>query len=379
MSFVPRIAIVGAGPGGLVLARLLHVAAIPAIVFEREAHALARPQGGTLDLHADAGQLALQRAGLDEDFRRIARYEDQGNRVYDKTGTLLFSDDGTHGDRPEVDRTALREILLASIPADTIRWGQNLSEVRPREDGAYDLIFDGDTAGPFDLVVGADGTWSRTRPLVSAYKPQYTGLTFIEFGIDDVDRRHPALSAFVGRGKIDAQSDGRAMIIQRNGNAHLRGYAIFRVPADWAAATFDFTAPTLARARLAKEFEGWAPEFLDLIHAGNDHIVPRPIHALPVGHHWPNRIGVTLIGDAAHVMSPFGGEGVNAAMLDAAELGRHLVEADDWKTGVSTYEAEMFARIVEPAAYAAEAVATELSHIGQELTLKHMNEHIGAG
>jgi 2-polyprenyl-6-methoxyphenol hydroxylase-like FAD-dependent oxidoreductase len=379
MSFVPRIAIVGAGPGGLVLARLLHVAAIPATVFEREAHALARPQGGTLDLHADSGQLALQRAGLDEDFRRIARYEDQGNRVYDKTGTLLFSDDGTHGDRPEVDRTALREILLASITADTIRWGQNLSEVRPRADGAYDLIFGGETAGPFDLVVGADGTWSRTRPLVSAYKPQYTGLTFIEFGIDDVDRRHPALSAFVGRGKMDAQSDGRAMIIQRNGNAHLRGYAIFRVPADWAAATFDFTAPTLARARLAKEFEGWAPEFLDLIHAGNDHIVPRPIHALPVGHHWSNRIGVTLIGDAAHVMSPFGGEGVNAAMLDAAELGRHLVEADDWKTGVSTYEAEMFARVVEPAAYAAEAAATELSHIGQELTLKHMNEHIGAG
>lgn len=378
MTLPPRIAIIGAGPGGLTLARLLHIAGLATTVFERETHADERPQGGTLDLHADSGQLALTRAGLTAEFMGIARYEDQGNRLYDKDGRLLLADDDTTGDRPEVDRTALRAMLLASVPAVSVRWGHVLRDVLSRDDGTYDLVFEHGTVGPFDLVVGADGAWSRVRPLLSRYQPHYSGLTFIEFGIDDVDTRHPKLSQLVGRGKIGAEGQGRNMIVQRNGNAHLRGYAIFRVPADWADRTFDFSSPAQVRTRLAAEFDGWADDLVDLIRASNDQFATRPIHALPIGHHWPNRAGVTLIGDAAHVMSPFGGEGVNAAMLDAAELARALTEGGDWREAVQRAEAEMFARVVEPATHAAEAAATELSHIGIELTLKHYQAHLDA-
>ncbi|WP_422929311.1 FAD-dependent oxidoreductase [Singulisphaera sp. PoT] len=381
MGAMPRIAIVGGGPGGLMLARILETRGVVAEVFEREEHALARPQGGTLDIHGDSGQIALARGGLTEEFLRVARYEDQGTRLLDKHGRVVFEESGQAGDRPEVDRTALRDILLGSLPADRVRWSHALKEVRPRDDGTYDLAFEQGEAGPFDLVVGADGTWSRVRPLVSPYRPQYTGVTFVEFGIDDVDSRHPGLARLVGRGKMDALGDAKAIIAQRNGDSHVRVYAIFRVPEDWAVRKFNFSRPAAVLAGLLEQFEGWSDEILDLFRAGNDHVVPRSLYALPVGHRWANRVGVTLLGDAAHVMSPFGGDGVNNALFDAAELARHLTEGegDDWREAVRAYEAEMFERVVDSAQHAAEAVATVLSHDDLAISLEHVRQVIGGG
>jgi 2-polyprenyl-6-methoxyphenol hydroxylase-like FAD-dependent oxidoreductase len=376
-----RIAIIGGGPGGLTLTRILACHGIRTTVFERETHPLERPQGGTLDLHEDSGQEALRRAGLMEEFTGIARYEDQGTRLLDMAGNVLFEDAGVDGDRPEVDRTALRAMLLASLPEDCVRWGYTLRAVETRDDGRHDLIFDQSPAseGPFDLVVGADGTWSAIRPLLSPYQPQYSGLTFLEFGIDDADHRHPALSALVGRGKMCVEGDGKAIIALRNGNAHIRGYAIFRVPADWAAQRFDLTDPASVHARLLREFAGYAPDIIDLFHASNACYAIRSIYSLPPGHCWTHRRGLTLIGDSAHVMSPFGGDGVNNAMFDAAELARHLIAAladgADWDAAVAGYEAAMPARVAESAEGAAEAAATLLSHDGQALTLERYRSH----
>lgn len=371
MHAPPRIAIVGGGPAGLTLARILQLHGIAATVFERETGPLVRPQGGTLDLHEASGLLAVERAGLTAAFQRIARYDDQGSRLLDKTGRVLFEHPGSATDnRPEVDRTALRAMLLDALPSECVHWDCGLRAVQPKDDGTWNLVFDKGEEGPFDLVVGADGAWSRVRPLLSPYKPQYSGLTFVEFGIDDIDNRHPALSRLVGKGKVGIEGDGKEIIAQRNGHAHVRGYAIFRVPTDWAAKRFDFTSPAAVRDGLIKEFAGFADDVLDLFRAANDRFEARPIHALPVGHCWSNRRGLTLMGDAAHLMSPFGGEGVNAAMLDAAELGRLLAEGADWAAAVAEYEAQMFVRVVDAAESSAEAAATQLSHDGLALTIE---------
>jgi 2-polyprenyl-6-methoxyphenol hydroxylase-like FAD-dependent oxidoreductase len=375
VTTIARIAIVGGGPAGLTLACLLHANGIECSVFERDSNQHERPQGGTLDLHEGSGLLALERAGLMPAFEAIARYDDQGSRVLDKNGRLLFEDNATSGDRPEVDRTALRAMLLAALPEGIVQWGCTLREALSQDDGTWALSFDHGLEGPFDLVVGADGTWSRIRPLLSPYKPQYSGLTFIEFGIDDVDRLHPGISKLVGRGKMSVEGDGKGIIAQRNGNAHIRGYAIFRVPVDWIGKRFDLNLPASMRESLKREFEGFARDFIDLFDASNDHFAARPIHALPVEHCWANRRGLTVLGDAAHVMSPFGGDGVNNAMFDAAELARLLIERRDWAEAVIEFEALMFARVIESADGAAEAAATHLSHDGQALTLEMHRSH----
>lgn len=376
MNSSPNIAIVGAGPGGLTLARLLHLQGIAATVFEREAHALERPQGGTLDLHEESGLRALREGGLMPQFQAFARYEDQGTRLLDPAGRVLFeeSDSADHR-RPEIDRTALRALLLDALPPERVRWGHGLREVLPREDGRWEPVFEHGGAGAFDLVIGADGAWSRVRPLLSPYKPQYSGLCFVEFGIDDVDRLHPALSRLVGRGKMSVEGHGKAIIAQRNGHAHIRAYAIFRVPVEWVGERFDFAAPAAVRAGLIAQFDGYADALLDLIRASNDQFALRPIHALPVGHCWAHRPGLTLLGDAAHVMSPFGGEGVNNAMRDACELAGRLAGRARWHDAVIEYEQQMFERIVESAQGSAQGAATFLSHDGQALTLAMYRSH----
>ncbi|KAF1010105.1 MAG: 6-hydroxynicotinate 3-monooxygenase [Pseudomonas fluorescens] len=371
MNRSSRIAIVGAGPAGLTLARLLSLDGFAVEVFERDRSPLERPQGGTLDLHEASGQLALKRAGLEAAFRTIARYEDQGTRLMDKHGRLLFENPTPDaGDRPEVDRSALRQILLDALPEGCVRWGVKVRNVCEAGDGRWTVHEDHVAHGPFDLVVGADGAGSRVRPLLSPYQPHYSGLTFIEFSIDDVDHRHPDISRLVGRGKLEVIGDARALIVQRNAHAHLRGYAVFRVPRDWAA-----TRAT--RPAMLEQFCGWHPGVLALLHAANDSFRPLAINALPVGHCWAHRPGLTLIGDAAHLMSPYGGEGVNAALHDALELAQQLIDSPSLSEAVQAFEACMFERVAPLARASADAAAVQLSHDDIALALAHLHHHLG--
>jgi 2-polyprenyl-6-methoxyphenol hydroxylase-like FAD-dependent oxidoreductase len=371
----PSVGIVGGGPGGLTLARLLVTRGIEVTVLELDEHPLARPQGGSLDIHAESGQRALREAGLEEGFRKLARYDDQYDALYDEHGTLRFehSDPGSE-ERPEIDRQQLRSLLLDSLPEGVVRWGSKVKAVEPLAEGRWRVLGEQGSLGEFDLVVGADGAWSKVRPLVSSEKPAYTGVHFIELTLDDVDRRHPRLAALIPRGKISVVGDSRGLIAQRSSNAHVRVYCMFRVPEEQLSQGFvDVAVPERARAQLKAHYPGWAPSLLAFIDQCNDTLTPRPIVALPVGHRWTHRPGVTLLGDAAHVMSPFSGEGVNMAMLDALELALALTRAEDWSRAVADYEAHMFERAAE----AAEGARQGLDFVS-EGALAHVLEHYTA-
>lgn len=372
----PNIAIIGAGPVGTTLARLLLIQApsTTVTIFEGEPSPNFRSQGGTLDLHTVTGLAALKEAGLWDEFLKHARYDGEALLMTDKDLKPFFqvrpslSPDQKgilmNGQRPEIDRSALRQMLAESLPPGMIRWGHRLKEVRPgAEPRGNELVFTladgGGTAAlsGFDLVVGAEGAWSKVRSALTDVKPVFSGVSNQSFEVPDAARTAPEVYRVVNRGSVFSHADGTKSSIQQMGDGSLLMSLNHRSGDEYWYRNCGYDASDLEQARAAalERLDGWHPTIREAVERAQAASPPRSLYMLPVGFSFEHRAGLTIIGDAAHLMTPFAGEGVNVGMEDARRLARAIAAAGEGpgegegfvaglEVGVAAFEREMFVR-----------------------------------
>jgi 2-polyprenyl-6-methoxyphenol hydroxylase-like FAD-dependent oxidoreductase len=350
-----QIAIVGGGPGGLTLARLLQLQGATVKVYERDVNKDARVQGSPLDLHDASGLAAICEAGLLNEFKQHFLVGADKKMLVNEMAEIFFSDHETKteehfGDpyfRPEIDRGALRKILLDSLQPETVVWDSHFTSMQKQDEG-WLLHFKSSPSVYADVVVAADGARSKIRPYITGLQPFYSGITMLEGNVYDAATTAPGINALLKGGKIMAFGNEQCLLMGTKGNGDIGFYASLKTGEDWAANNgLDYTNNATLLAWFKKQYPGWGSVWNELFETAATPFIPRPIYCMPLNQQWEALPNLTMLGDAAHVMPPFAGEGANMAMLDALELARCCTTTGQHATlqeAIAFYEKDMCQR-----------------------------------
>lgn len=349
-----KTAIIGGGPGGLTLARLLQIKGADVKVYERDFDQEARVQGSPLDMHKESGMAALRKAGLSEEFRNNFLPGADKTLIVNENAEIFFSDHDTNIEedfgnshfRPEIDRGRLRKILLDSLHPGTVVWNSHFISMEPENEG-WLIHFKNGISVYADIVIGSDGANSGIRPYVTDLRPIYSGITMLEGNVYHSEESVPVISRLIDGGKIMAFGNEKNILMGQKGGGDLGFYASFRAKENWAEeSSINFSDRRQVLSWFKREYAEWNPVWDTLFDKAATPLIPRPIYCMPLGQTWETSSNLTLIGDAAHVMPPFAGEGANMAMLDALELSESLTSDDHLsiKQAISQYEKNMLPR-----------------------------------
>ena len=352
-----KIAIVGGGPGGLTLARLLQCKGLDVKVYERDINKDVRIQGGALDLHTESGLAALEKAGLINEFKNhyrpgaeLVRVVDNQAKIYsDQLTENIALNFGNKNHRPEIDRGPLRDILLNSLNPDTVVWDSHILSIKKLQD-SWQLVFQNGNIVVVDIVIGADGANSKIRPFVTDIKPFWTGITMLEGSIKDAEKTAPNIHKLLKGGKIFAYGNEKTLIVSSKGDGSFGFAASCKTSEFWYKESgIDFKDNKQVLAWFKKEFSEWSDVWHELFENEKTLFIPRPQYCMPLDQKWEAQSNITLIGDAAHWMPPFAGEGVNMAMLDALQLSESLTNPafENTKMAIANYEKQMFKRFAK--------------------------------
>lgn len=383
-----QIAIIGGGPGGLTLANLLQQKGATIRVYERDENKHARVQGATLDLHEESGLEALKRAGLLDAFYQNYRPDAGKMRLITKNLEIRLDDHSEENNstdvsnlRPEIDRGPLRQILLENLPEEVVVWDSHFISLEPENDG-WRIHFKNGTSTYADLVIAADGANSKIRSTITDIKPIYSGITIVEGNIYHAATNAPKLYEILKGGKVFAFGDDQSIILSAKGDGSMSFYTGCKVPENWVENSgIDFSDKASVHDWFQQEFAAWDPTWQELFESDELWFVPRPQYHYPLDQSWDAHSNITLIGDAAHRMPPYAGEGVNMAMQDAFELCDCLTDPQfsDLKSAIAAFEKQMCARASEVTKMTLDS--TEMLHSGDPiqnmLDLFKESEHSG--
>lgn len=354
-----QVAIIGGGPGGLTLARLLQLQNVNVKVYERDLNKDARVQGSPLDLHDGSGLAAIHKADLFEEFKNNFLPGADKTLILNEKGEIFHSDHETnvHEDfgneyfRPEIDRGALRKILLESLQPETVIWNSHFVSMEAQNEGWLLHFKDGNSVY-VDIVIASDGANSKIRPYITDIKPFYTGILMLEGNIYDAKKNAPHIASLIDGGKIMAFGDTQNILLGQKGGGDLGFYASFKADENWTKTNgLDYADKAQMLEWFKTEYPEWSTMWYELFENVSAPFIPRPIYCTPLDQTWESLPNLTMIGDAAHVMPPFAGEGANMAMLDALELSECLT-SEQYKTvqeAISNYEIIMRQRASEAA------------------------------
>lgn len=370
------IAIVGGGPGGLMLARLLQLKGATVKVYERDYNKNARLIGSPLDMHEESGLAALRKADLLNEFKKNFHPGADKKVITNERAEIFFSDHeskpnenfGSEYFRPEIDRGPLRNMLLESLQPRTIEWDSHFISMEKQNEG-WLLHFKNGSSAYADIVIAADGANSKIRPYITNIKPFYSGIVMLEININDAAKTTPHIYALLNGGKAMAFGNSKCMLGGQKSNDDIGFYASFKADENQAVNnSLDYTDKTQMLEWFKTTYSGWSSIWYELFENAATPFIPRPVYCAPLNQSWQALANLTMLGDAAHVMPPFAGEGANMAMLDALELSECL--ADDkynsLQEAISFYEINMRKRAAVAARESLEN--GELMHSEKALT-----------
>ncbi|MCU5745433.1 FAD-dependent monooxygenase [Staphylococcus sp. SQ8-PEA] len=341
---IDKVAIIGGGPGGLMLGLLLQQRDIPFTIYEKGAQNVNTDRGGSLDIHEESGQLAIHRANLTEEFKSLVRFEGEDTKVVAPDGQVTYKevvDANEEGGRPEIDRGELCDLIMKHIDQRNIRYQYQFERMESAADSKKIVHFTNGDSITADLVIGVDGAFSKVRPYLTSHDIEYTGISMVELNIDRAQEDYPQLYEYNQRGKMMALGGDRALLAQLNGDGRIKVYVSFRTDATQLDYYKSLSLAEL-QDQLLNDFADWAPELQDYIKCAGEEVYYRRIYKLPIGLTWKSDQRLTLLGDAAHLMSPFAGEGVNTALYDAFLFDQAIEHNTRIEDVIHEYEEAMY-------------------------------------